>query len=143
MKKETHEGNEIRISNGSGHLVPDRRGLMQTNADYQEALEDQLTALKQEAESWLKGAAIIGGIIFVGYSFYKLFMEKDEKEEIPTQENEATLTPVHNKSESSIVRMIRESIALFLIGIAKQKIQEFLQNLESEYENGDTPSAQQ
>ena len=140
MKKETHEGNEIRISNGSGHLVPDRRGLMQTNADYQEALEDQLTALKQEAESWLKGAAIIGGIIFVGYSFYKLFMEK---EDMPMQENEATLTPVHNKSESSIVRMIRESIALFLIGIAKQKIQEFLQNLESEYENGDTTSAQQ
>ena len=142
MKKETQEGNEIRVSNGSGHVVPDRKGLMQTNIHYQEALEDQLSGLKKEAENWVKGAAIVGGMIFVGYSIYKLFMEKDDEEEISTQEKEAVLTPAHHKSESSIVRMIKESIALFLIGIAKQKIQEFLQNLESEYENGDTPPAQ-
>lgn len=142
MKKETEEGNEVRISNGSGHLSPDRSGLMQTNVHYQEALEDQLSELKKDAESWVKGAAIIGGMVFVGYSIYKLFMEKEEEVETAHEEKEAVLTPVHNKGESRIVRMIKESIALFLIGIAKQKIQEFLKNLEREYESGDTPSAQ-
>ena len=143
MKEHTHEGNEVRITNGSGHTEPDRRGLMRSNVEYQEALEDQLSGLKKDAESWMKGAAIVGGMIFVGYSIYKLFMEKEETEEV--QENEGVLTPVpvQDKSESSVVRMIKESIALFLIGIAKQKIQEFLQNLESGHENGDTPAAQQ
>ena len=145
MKEQTHEGNEVRITNGSGHTEPDRRGLMRSNIQYQEALEDQLSGLKKDAESWMKGAAMIGGMIFVGYSIYKLFMEKEETEEVPVQENEAVLTPVpvQDKSESSVVRMIKESIALFLIGIAKQKIQEFLQNLESGHENGDAPPAQQ
>ena len=143
MKKDTQEGNEIRITNGSGHLIQDRKGLVQTNVQYQEALEDQLSELKKEAEGWIKGAAIVGGLIFVGYSMYKLFMENDVEEEMQTQEKETVPVPVHSNSESSIVRMIKESIALFLIGIAKQKIQEFLQNLEREYESGDTPSAKQ
>ena len=143
MKKETHEGSEIRIINGSGQSDTNRSDLVQTNVHYQEALEDQLSELRSEAEGWIKGAAIIGGMIFVGYSLYKLFIENDEKEEFAAPEKEAVLTPVVNNNESSIVRMIKESIALFLIGIAKQKIQDFLQNLEREYENGDTPSASQ
>ncbi len=140
MKKETQERKESPASNGAHRTLSDREGLMQTNTQYQHALEGQFSDLKSQAESWMKGAAVVGGVIFVGYSFYKVFIEKDDESEKSTEEPKVALTPVHNKNESSIVRMIKESIALFLIEIAKEKIQQFLQSLESEYKNGDTPS---
>ena len=140
MKKETQERKETSISNGTDHVMPGREGLMQTNTRYQEALEGQFSDLRSQAENWMKGAAVVGGVIFVGYSFYKVFIEKEDDLEQSTDDPKVALTPVYDKNESSIVRMIKESIALFLIEIAKEKIQQFLQSLESEYKNGDTPS---
>ena len=76
MKKETQERKESAISNGARRTISDREGLVQTNTHYQEALEGQFSDLKSQAESWMKGAAVVGGVISLVTVFIKYLLKK-------------------------------------------------------------------
>ncbi len=136
MKKEIAQ--DINLSNGLGK---EKRQLLHSNSRYQQGIEENLQLIKQEAGTWMKGAAIVGGILLIGYTGYKLFIEEDEPESSVDREP-VMLANVDSKNESTIFKMIKESIALFLISIAKERIQTLIQRLTIEDEQGDIQSTE-
>lgn len=134
MKKATEA--RIKGQNGSGAIKKD---LMQSSERYQKAIEEQLTVIKHETTYWVKGMAIIGGILFIGYAGYKILIEEEEES---AEQEPVIVASVSTKNESAIFKMIKESIALFLISIAKEKIQAFIQSLNIDHEQGDNQSAE-
>jgi hypothetical protein len=134
MKKEINGISEK--TSGPKISSVDKEVLLSENQKYQEALEGQITKIRDNAEHWLKTGAIIGGAVFVGYSFYKLFMEKQDNDnnliESNDQQDQLAMPATTGYKGSPIVRMIMESIAMFLISIAKEKLTLYLNKLDEE-----------
>lgn len=78
-------------------------------------------------------ALIVGTGVLAAYFVYKMFFGNSKTKMIvrPKEYNypENTVVVQRVEEESTIVKRIKEQIALFLISIAKQKLQEYIDGL--------------
>lgn len=101
-------------------------------------IEQDIDKIKAYAQEYGKNALIITGSLLATYLLLKLLTNSSKEDKsykaVPLNYTSSASQPViHvvNKEDSPIVKQIKSSIALFLISIAKQKLQDFLSNQAS------------
>ena len=113
--------------------------LLRKSENIYNRIENQLDEIKERSGTIAKTAIVVGGVLFVSYMIYKRFSRKSTSDSVELEGQKVRIAPIER--ESVIVRMIKEYIAMFLISIAKQKLQEVLKNLNLG-ESQDTKSHQ-
>ena len=96
---------------------------------YQDALEDDLDDVISQAKSILAGAVVIGAGFWIAYSIFKAF-SKEHSEEPTTLEVES-----HHAEPSTlsvIKKALMKELAIFLLGIIKEKMFEYIKEVKSE-----------
>ena len=111
--------------------IADRKwALGQSTKKYKLAIEEQLGGLKANAGKIGKNTLVIGGVLLVSYLIVRaLAKEKKPGKGLVTQPERHLPATAVVRRESTIVNMIKQQIALFLIAIAKQKITEVIEQL--------------
>jgi len=101
------------------------------------SLDKDFDKVKEYVEEYGKNFLVIAGTLLATYTLLRILTRSSGEEE----KSEAKAIPLNSevygsqpqqvikvvKEESEIVKQIKLSIALFLISIAKQKLQEFLE----------------
>ncbi|MCC5921495.1 MAG: hypothetical protein LAT68_13995 [Cyclobacteriaceae bacterium] len=111
-------------------LKETKRKLDQSVDDLRGVVGDKFEEYKSKSIKIGKTALIVGAAFYFTYKIFgSLFGSK--KETVVMEDASSEQLPVKVvSSESKIVTMIKEQIALFLIAIIKQKIAEYLQQLD-------------
>ena len=116
------------------NLKVQRKHLEEAEATFREAIEDQFDVLEEVARKWGRTILIIGGTALVGFGIAQAIIqarrEKNEESTTPDTEESPQQVTVTKKEESAIVRAIKNQIAMFLAGLVKQKLMEFLENID-------------
>jgi len=101
---------------------------------YREALNTDLQELKVDLRKWGKTFLIVAGSLYGVYKIVKLLRGSPaDQEDVPPDSKLPVL--VQSKQESVVVNKIKEQIALFLLGIAMQKIKSFINEKQDEKGN--------
>lgn len=97
--------------------------------------DEYLTHIKLYASHWGKALLIVGGTVFITYKIIKGVTSGQHKkqEQLLSNKQQYAVAPI--KSDSRIVRMIKQQIGLFLIAIVKRKLTEALQKREMLHED--------
>lgn len=91
------------------------------NAKFREALDEQIKGIEGDVEVWSKRALVFGGALFVGYSVFRLFSGEEE-----TTDSTPQMATIVSQRESGIVRLIKQQISLFILGVARKTLLDFL-----------------
>ncbi len=120
------------IQKPKGRSHKSKEELLRSNQEYLNALENQIADLKSNTKDWAKKGLIIGGVLLATYKIAQLlFFEDDES---TTDEKLKPINTVYHKKESAVFNAVKSSVSLFLVGLAKQKLKDFLNNLNSDNE---------
>ena len=93
---------------------------------YENALETDLAELLDRSKNILAGAAVLGISFWVAYKIFKSFSATEENS---TEYSERKEQP---SMFADIQKMIMKELAVFLLGIIKEKVIEFLQEKQNE-----------
>jgi predicted alpha/beta-fold hydrolase len=101
------------------------------------SIEEDLDKIKDYFQENGQNALVIGGTLLGAYLLLRLLTSSGSDDEhfttIPASTNpQPVVHMVREEQESVIVKQIKASITLFLISIAKQKLQEFIENYGKE-----------
>jgi len=103
------------------NLNMERERLLNSTNKYKEALEDQVTDLKQNTIKLAIQGLVFGGIALGSYFLVKAFQKKDK----PKAKKEAL--GVTGGFMSTLFASIQSYVASFLLAIAREKITEYLE----------------
>ncbi len=106
--------------------------LLRSNQEYLSALENQIADLKSNTKDWAKKGLIIGGVLLATYKIAQLLFFEDDESTI--DEKPEPVSPVYHKKESAVFNAVKSSVSLFFVGLAKEKLKDFLKNLNSDNE---------
>lgn len=99
--------------------------LSQSTDRFKHALENQLQDFKKNAGQWTRTGLVVGGVLVLTYVVArKIFSNKKDK-----KTHKAEGLTVEHKQDSLIVSMIKSSIATFLLSIAREKIIQFIEQM--------------
>ncbi|MES2733122.1 MAG: hypothetical protein V4714_15345 [Bacteroidota bacterium] len=123
----------------SNNIFSRKESLHRNTEKYKQAIEEQVTILKENAGQISKVALVVGGTLAVSYLLVRLFTRSRKKEKVLYASGPGTV-PVqpHYKEESVIVRTIKGYIATFLISLAQQKLQEIIAHYKENDTEGDS-----
>lgn len=97
---------------------------------YQEALQNDVDEIVGKAKTILTGAVVVGVGFWAAYAIFKSFSNP------PESSNEPATEEVKHHSEPSVMSVVKKAIikelAIFLLGIIKEKAFEYLQELKSD-----------
>lgn len=97
---------------------------------YEDALETDLSEIIDRSKNILAGAAVLGISFWVAYKIFKSFSHKEESNNVEdTDRNEPPSV------FAEVQKVIMKELAIFLLGILKEKVVEFLK----EKQNGAIP----
>jgi hypothetical protein len=102
-------------------IVSHREKLLTDSEAYKDAIKNQVFEIKSSAERWAKAVLIVGGTIFLAYTFFRSLIDArkyNENDQLPAR--------TVSVSELNIFQKIMEQIAFFLMAIAREKLMEFL-----------------
>ncbi|MBY0424432.1 MAG: hypothetical protein K2Q22_02245 [Cytophagales bacterium] len=119
-----------------------RAELEQKRDEQLQKIRQGVAGVKKEVSNKMLVIGVAGAGLFIGYLVYSLFFKKDSKVVfIPKQKGnaDAPVPVVETVPESPIVSAIRGYIVTFLLSLAKQKVQQFLDEL---YKNDDSNDIQ-
>jgi hypothetical protein len=122
--------------------------LLKRSAKHREELENEVRLLSARTESILTNALIIGGTLLASYFIVRQFAGRSEK---PKKTRRKTLTVLPAASPVDAVQEVDESpgivsqigtalasqATVFLLGLAKEKLAEYLQGTPNKQENKD------
>ncbi len=128
-------------------LEAKKEALSRETEMYKHAIDEQLHTLKQNAGDMTKKALMVGAGLTVAYFVTRAFMRKKNGKKMlgsnvkskakfllpvksDSYQTQQPFTSVQTgqESKSHIADLIKQQIAIFLIGIATQKIQDYLNN---------------
>lgn len=123
-------------------LSAKKEALSRETEIYKQAIEQQVSVIKQNAGDLTKKVLIVGAGLAAVFLISRTFTKKDHKKlpknsrkaklflasQNPSNQAEFPFVPSNRESESKspIGDLIKQQIAIFLIGIATQKLQEYL-----------------
>jgi predicted nucleotidyltransferase len=100
------------------------------------SIEEDLDKIKEYFQENGQNALVIGGTLLGAYLLLRLLTssgsDNDHGTTIPATNQQPVVHMVREEQDSTIVKQIKASISLFLISIAKQKLQEFIENYGKE-----------
>jgi predicted amino acid-binding ACT domain protein len=108
--------------------------LVKKTTALERSMEGDLETIKEYVEEYGKNALVIAGTLIATYTLLRILVKTSEEEKdyktISTQSEVYAAQPQQVvrvvKEESEVMKQIKMSIALFLVSLAKQKLQEFL-----------------
>lgn len=104
-----------------------QKELLTQSADrFKHNLEHQWDELKGNAKQWSRTGLIVGGVALVSFLLVRTFFSSTNKNVISKQGDHLLVEP---KKESMIVSLIKSSIATFLLSVAKEKIINFIEQM--------------
>ena len=111
-----------------------KKEILEESKEVEEAIAEEIHKLQEDV--WQK-VKIGLTITFVGFGTYWLLKKyldyplqyKDLMPQVSQKEENVESKLISTKEEPDIIQMIKKEIAVFLLAIAKQKIQELLQKL--------------
>ena len=109
-----------------------RDKLISKSSSFKDALTKNIDDIKNGSASISNAALIGGGILLGGYVLYKLLSSTDYEEEVIEVPQDKLVVIKTPKQESFLGRSIKQSIATFLLAIAKQKLMEYLDDQQEE-----------
>lgn len=106
-----------------------RKKLIHKSTSFKDALSKNIVDIKSGSADVGNFALIGGAVLLGGYLLYKMISSPEEVD----QEMKEKMVVIHQpKNDSFIIRSIKQSIATFLLAIAKQKLLEYLDNKNEE-----------
>lgn len=112
----------------------ERRMFLESRSEnFKSAAKGEVNVFKGKMSKVGKSALIVGVGVLGTYFLYKMFFGKKEiqsfvqPQNMASPDNKIVIQQVDNGSP--LVNRIKEQIALFLISIAKQKLQEYIDGL--------------
>jgi hypothetical protein len=96
---------------------------------FKSALENQIEQIKERGFTIGKTALVVGGIAFAGYILVDLFTGKEKKKKGIIQLDANNHIEKKSKKDPWIIASIKGYILAFLIGIAREKIVEALEEI--------------
>ena len=115
-----------------------KKRLLAEASQYQTAIRNQFENSVEKIEKKGTRVLVIGGVIISVYLVLQLgatlFVKKKKEkiEYVPVQNSQAPTTK-SSEGNFGIIKMIKESIASFLIEIAKQKLREAIEQYQKEH----------
>jgi hypothetical protein len=106
----------------------ERQKLLSSSQKYKQALEDQVSYLKENAMKAALQGLIVGGVAVGTWLLVKTLTGKSGKEEKSSQNGHALPAAGGSSFTSGIVASIQAAIASFLLSIAREKIMEVIEN---------------
>jgi len=112
--------------------------LSKTSKAYEEALEEDLDQLLNRSKEILVGAAVIGAGFWIAYKIFKSFTSNNGEgdhtpDKVPQDER---------SSEPGVMDIVKQTImkelAIFLLGIIKEKVAEYVQNVAEKTDGEDS-----
>ena len=107
--------------------------LVRKSSLLEKTMETDFDEIKEYVEEYGKNFLIITGSLIATYTLLRLLISSSEEEKSSKVISSKSQVYAHQpqqvvqvvKEESEVMKQIKMSIALFLISIAKQKLQEF------------------
>jgi len=118
-------------------LDMDRQKLLRSTNKYKEALEDQVSDLKENTIKLAIQGLIFGGIALGSYFLVRAFQKKEKPKK---KEEEISLT---GGFTATLFASIQSYIASFLLAIAREKITDFLEKQFLKQSDGSAKNSQQ
>lgn len=126
--------------------------LLERSKKYEQDLSEQLSEYSGKAEKFGKNALMIAGGIFLAYQAVKLITGGDKKSrksqvyrEVDEDEKEYEDSPriiiKREESSNSILDSLKAEVGGILVAIAREKILEFLSQLENRKSDDDKEEA--
>lgn len=111
-----------------------RKEILEETKEVEEAIAEEIYNLQEDIWQKIKIGLTIALVGFGTYWLLKKYLDyplqyKDLMPQASQQEESTENKIVSTHEELDIVQMIKKEIAMFLLAIAKQKIQELLQKL--------------
>lgn|GEM_PF-4619013 len=103
---------------------------------YKKKIRENVNDLYDDVENRGKKVLIIGGVLVVAYGILDLILKSrtpqiEEYEEAGEEKIQQPLVSTKPKQDSYIIRSIKEQIAAFIMALAKQALNEVLENLKN------------
>ncbi len=103
---------------------------------YKKKIRENVNDLYDDVENRGKKVLIIGGVLVVAYGILDLILKSRtpqiEEYEVDGEEKiQQPLVSTKPKQDSYIIRSIKEQIAAFIMALAKQALNEVLENLKN------------
>jgi hypothetical protein len=143
---ENEKDKTIEIANNPFESAESKREFYEQNIDkYKHALDDQLSQISSDAQSKAKTGLIVLGAAAVSFWLLKkLFSSSDsgkssKKKASVGYERDLAYNKtlyVQPQKENKLAEMIKSAIASFLLAIAKEKIANFIDNLNASNDEG-------
>lgn len=93
---------------------------------YQDALETDLAQLIDRSKNILAGAAVLGISFWIAYKIFKSFSHKEESNvEVAKRSEQPSVF-------AEVQKVVMKELAIFLLGILKEKVVEFLKEKQNE-----------
>lgn len=101
--------------------------LKQTSDSYRQLLEDKINDLKADASQVGKQALVIGGTLAVVYLLLELFLPDDDPENSLKGDSAAPIMlQAPNESSSWLTKAVTSYAVTWALGLAREKLMEFL-----------------
>jgi len=114
-----------------------KEDLQKSSKEYQKALEEDLDHLLKRSKEILIGAAVVGAGFWITYKIFKSLSSNKSEDSDPRASE-----PTQQSSEPGVMDVIKlavmKELALFLLGIVKEKVTEYVQNIASEADEKDS-----
>jgi hypothetical protein len=109
----------------SDKAMATQRDMLKTkSASLKRALSANFDEIKSNSGELMKIGYIVGGVLVGSFILYKILRSSDDYEGATSDK----MVVVSSPQESTLIKMIKQSIATFLLSIAKQKLMEYLNN---------------
>ena len=99
---------------------------------YQHLIDEQLGKVRENA-TLIGRIALATGVAFAGlYWLTKALSGKQQPEPVPAVNPNLPVVQPSRRALHPVMQIFWESISMFLLSVARQKLNEFLQNIKSE-----------
>ncbi|MBX2842273.1 MAG: hypothetical protein KTR26_10900 [Flammeovirgaceae bacterium] len=113
-------------------IIQQKKTLQKEAETYKEALKADVQTVVKEVENKGKKVLIISGVLIVTYATLELFLNsrKNTTQSIESKDSKGKESMVGTeKTDSLMVRKIKEHITTFILNLLTQSLNEFIENL--------------
>ncbi len=115
----------------TGSFESERELLTQRTQRYKSAITRQMENIGQQMGKYGKGILIAGGALVVGYAVYATLSRLgSSRRSVYRKDDSGNMVPVTIERESAIVGFIKSAIASFLLGLAREQLNRYLEGLQ-------------
>jgi hypothetical protein len=125
-----------------GDTAARKQNLQQTTESLKDQLNEKLADLKIDGARLGKQALVIGGSIAAVYVLLQMLLPDEEPDYRPQQFNNGSQQPMiverHNNKSSWVGKAVQSFVITTVLGIARQKLMEFLESQNQTNASPDT-----